>query len=109
MTSETVGSDINAIRLTISACNFSASDEPTPSTWLIPNSVDGSVPASVIIEVRSSGSGISPPRFTNSSCISIWPRAPIARDRPSVSARICSSSMRTDPLIASSAVSKIGA
>ena len=74
----------------------------------MPNSVDGSVPASVIIDVRSSGSGSSPPRFTSSCCIIIWPRAPIARLRPSVSARMRSSSTRTEPLIASSAVSRIG-
>ena len=68
-----------AIRLTISSCSFCASGEPTPSTWAMPNSVDGSVPASVIIEVRSSGSGSSPPRLTSSCCIIIWPRAPMAR------------------------------
>ena len=79
LTRTAAGSDMIAIRLTISACSFWASGEPTPSTWLIPNSVDGSVPASVIIEVRSSGSGSSPPRFTSSCCIIIWPRAPTAR------------------------------
>ena len=41
----------------------------------MPNSVDGSVPARVIIEVRSSGSGSSPPWLTSSCCIIIWPRA----------------------------------
>ena len=75
----------------------------------MPNSVDGSVPATVIIDVRSSGSGSSPPRLTSSCCIIICPRAPIARLRPCASARMRSSSTRTDPLIASSAVSRIGA
>ena len=51
-----------AIRLTICCCSVLASGEPTPSTSLIPNSVDGSVPARVIIDVRSSGSGSSAPR-----------------------------------------------
>ncbi len=41
--------------------------------------------------------------------MNIWPRAPTARLSPWAWARICSSSMRTEPLIASSAVSRIGA
>ena len=47
-----------------------------------PSRCDGSVPASAIIEDRSSGSGRSPPRSTSIFCIAIWPRAPTARDRP---------------------------
>ena len=109
LTSCTFGSDIMDIRLTISWASFSASGEPTPSTSLIPNSVDGSVPARVVIELRSSLSGSSPPRVTSSCCIIIWPRAPTARLRPCVWARIFTSSMRTEPVMASSAVSRIGA
>ena len=98
-----------AIRVTICCCSVLASGEPAPSTSLIPNSVDGSVPARVIIEVRSSGSGRSAPRVTRISCIVIWPRAPTARLRPCAWARICSLSTRTDALITSSAVNRIGA
>ncbi len=103
------GSDMIAIRVTNCCCSVLASGESTPSTSLIPNSVDGSVPASVIIELRSSGSGSSPPRLSSSSCIIIWPRAPTARLSPSVCARMRSLSSRTEPLMASSAVSRIGA
>lgn len=88
-TSRLAGSDMIAIRVTICCCNVLASGEPTPSTWLIPNSVDGSVPARVIIEVRNCGSGRSAPRVTRISCIVIWPRAPTARLKPCACARIC--------------------
>ena len=71
-----------AIRVTICCCSVLASAEPTPSTSAIPNSVDGSVPARVIIDVRNSGSGRSAPRVISSCCIIIWPRAPIARLSP---------------------------
>ena len=74
----------------------------------MPNNVDGSVPARVIIDVRSSGSGRSAPRVISSCCIIIWPRAPIARLSPCAAARICSLSTRTDPSIAFSAVNRIG-
>ena len=70
-TSTLSGSDKMAIRLTSCCCSVLASGELTPSTWLIPNSVDGSVPARVIIEVRSCGSGRSPPRVSRVSCIVI--------------------------------------
>ena len=65
-TSTAAGSDMIDIRLTNSCCSFWASGEPTPSTWLMPNSVDGSVPATVFIDMRNTGSGNSPPRFTSS-------------------------------------------
>ena len=108
-TSTEAGSEMIAIRPTICCCSVLASGELTPTTSLIPNNVDGSVPASVIILVRSSGSGSSPPRLTSSFCMNIWPRAPTARLRPWASARIFSSLTLTDPVIASSAVSSIGA
>ena len=109
MTSGTVGLEINPIRFTNSDWSVCASSDLMPTTWLMPNSVDGSVPASVMSDVRSSGSGTSAPRFTSNCCIIIWPREPMARDRPSASARICWSSTRTEPVITSSAVSRSGA
>ena len=75
----------------------------------MPNSVDGSVPARVISDVRSSGSGSSPPWFTSSCSIIIWPRPPTARVRPCVWVRMRSSPTRTDPVMASSEVSRMGA
>ncbi|ORV83332.1 hypothetical protein AWC11_22215 [Mycobacterium interjectum] len=108
-TSTLAGSDMIAIRVTICCCNVLASGDPAPSTSLMPNSVDGSVPASAIIEVRSCGSGRSDPRVTRISCIVICPRAPTARLRPCASARIRSLPTRTDALITSSAVSRSGA
>ena len=59
------GSDMIAIRVTSCCCRVLASGESTPSTSLIPNSVDGSVPATVIIAVRRNGGGSSSPRFTS--------------------------------------------
>ena len=109
LTSLVAGLDINPIRVTICCCRFLASCEPTPSTSAIPNSVDGSVPARVIIEVRSSGSGRSAPRVISSCCIIIWPRAPTARLSPCAAARICSLSTRTEPSMAFSAVNRMGA
>ena len=76
---------------------------PIPITWTV-RSRPGA-----IIEDRSSGSGRSPPRSTSIFCIAIWPRAPTARDSPSASRRMASSSTRTDPVIAVSAVSNSGA
>jgi hypothetical protein len=109
LTTGTAGSEMRAVRRTYSACSCWASCEPMPSTWLIPNSVDGSVPARVIIDVRSSGSGSSAPRLTSSCSIIIWPRAPTARVKPCVAVRMLASSTRTDPVMASSEVSRIGA
>ena len=43
-TSTLAGSDMIAIRLTICCCSVLASGDPAPSTSLMPNSVDGSVP-----------------------------------------------------------------
>ena len=57
----TFGSEMSAVRWMYSRCSCLASGEPTPSTWAMPNSVDGSVPATVISRVRSSGSGSSAP------------------------------------------------
>ena len=84
-TSTLAGSDMIAIRVTICCCSVLASGEPAPSTSLMPNSVDGSVPARVIIEVRSCGSGRSAPRVTRIFCIVICPRAP---DRPAQALRL---------------------
>ena len=70
-TSTAVGLAMIAIRRMNCSCSCFASAEPTPRIWLIPNSVDGSVPATVFMEVRSSGSGTSPPRLTSSCCIII--------------------------------------
>ena len=100
---------MSAIRVTICCCRVLASAEPTPSTSAMPNNVEGSVPARVIIDVRSSGSGRSAPRVISSCCIIIWPRAPIARLSPCAAARICSSWTRTEPSIAFSAVNRMGA
>ncbi|OBH90554.1 hypothetical protein A5680_18720 [Mycobacterium sp. E2989] len=108
-TSTLAGSDMIAIRVTNCCCRVLAAGEPAPRTSLIPNSVDGSVPARVIIEVRSCGSGRSAPRVTRIFCMVICPRAPTARLRPWVWARIFSSSTRTEALMTSSAFSRIGA
>ena len=103
------GLDINPIRVTICCCSVFASCEPMPSTSAIPNNVDGSVPARVVIDVRSSGKGKSAPRVISSCCIIIWPRAPTARLSPCAAARIFSLSTRTEPSIAFSAVNRMGA
>ncbi|CAG7404321.1 hypothetical protein PICSAR7_04476 [Mycobacterium avium subsp. paratuberculosis] len=108
-TSTLAGSDMIAIRLTICCCSVLASGDPAPSTSLMPNSVDGSVPARVAIEVRSCGSGSSAPRVTRIFCMVICPRAPTARLSPWACARIRSSSTRTDALMTFSAVNRIGA
>ncbi len=70
-TSGMPGFDIIAMRLTISARSVAASSEPPPSTLVSAATVDGSVPAIVIIDVRSSGSGSSPPRLTSIRWIAI--------------------------------------
>lgn len=108
-TSTLAGSDMIAIRATICCCSVLASGDPAPSTSLMPNSVDGSVPARVAIEVRSCGSGSSAPRVMRIFCIVICPRAPTARLKPWAWARMCSSSTRTEALMTSSAVNRIGA
>lgn len=76
------GSEMIAIRVTICWCRVLASGEPTPSTSVIPNSVEGSVPARVIIELRNCASGASAPRVTRISCRVICPRAPTALLKP---------------------------
>ena len=69
--SATAGSDIIDMRLNISPRRVLASSEAVPSSLAIPDTVDGSVPATVIIAVRNSGSGRSPPRVTSMFCIAI--------------------------------------
>ena len=73
------------------------------------DTVDGSVPAMVIIAERSSGSGRPPPLVTSICCIAICPRAPTARASASPCACTVWSSASTRPVIAVSAVSNNGA
>ena len=104
-TSTTPGVAIIDIRLNISVRSVAASWDAGPSNSAMPVTVDGSVPASVVIDTRSSGSGTSPPRVTSMCCNAIWPRAPMARD--SACACTCTSavSARADPVTAVSEVS----
>ncbi|CFR37551.1 Uncharacterised protein [Mycobacterium tuberculosis] len=109
LTSATAGSDMIVILVTICCCRFLVSGEPAPSAALIPNSVEGSVPARVTIALRSCGSARSAPRVTRISCIVICPRAPTARLKPCTWVRICSLSTRTDASITFWAVNSSGA